>query len=349
MRRRVLWIGLLLAVFVGPLPATASPAPYATITELIDAADLIVVGRLVPLGGHANTGTPEAVSAVVVDRVLKGTLPIGAKMIAVPAGLRLGWWSIRKYGIFFLRPDQGSQYSEAIPGLSSIFALPNTAAPAPGTDPLLAVTVEQVAVLAEPASTLTQVAASPGMVPNPPPIRRAEFSYDDASRIVEQAPVTMARPLLEAALQSDSDVLSRCWIMRTLISIGVPVDLQSIMPFLRDPSPETEKTRADLASSLYRADPPAEMTPSIIELLGLSDVVLRRGAAHALRDIKTAASTRALALIALRDNDAHVRTDAEQGLCWAMKVRTSPCDVPAEQDEEAQRAYWTEWAKAAYK
>jgi len=347
--RRLVWIGLVLAFIMPPLPVEATPPASATLPELVDASDLIIVGRFVPLEGTVNSDTPGVVFTIAVDRVLKGALPSGPKTITALARAGLGAWPIQKYGIFFLRREQGGQYSEAVPGLSSVFALPNTAAPTPGTDPYLAVTLEQVAVLATPVSALEQAPAVPYFIPNPTPIRKAELLYDDASFKVQGVPVVMARTLLEAVLKSDSDALSRCWIMTTLISVGVPVDLQSIMPFLRDPSSETEMTRAALARSLRGANIPAEMTPSLIELLGLPDVVMRRGAANALRDIKTDASTKALALIALQDNDLEVRTDAEQGLCWAMKLHSSPCDVPAEQNEEAQHRYWTNWTTSTYR
>ena len=90
------------------------------------------------------------------------------------------------------------------------------------------------------------------------------------------------------------------------------------------------------------------MASDLVKLLKLSDVGLRRAAALALRGIKTDESTKALAEIALQDDDLKVRTSAEDGLCWRSGLKDPPCNVAAEDDEPAHRAYWTRWASAVY-
>jgi hypothetical protein len=331
--------------------ARAAPPDYESVPRLVSAADLIVVGHVVPLEEQLQSKPRQANSpftpdrllifTVTPDRVLKGSLPGGSSTITIEARVSIVSAPVESYGVFFLRPVGSGLFEPALSDFSSVVAVPWAASVIPGTDPLLAVAEELAAVLATPADTLAEIHDRSDAVT---PLLDAQRLYSKAHLAISDIPVAVARAPLEAALASDPDVLSRSWIISNLIEMGVPASLDSVKPFLEAQDPDTELTRQSVISAFTYEHIPPELIPSIIEFLGSSNIALRRAAAQALRNERTVISTRALASTALRDDDPKVRAFAESGLCWAMKLRTPPCDVPAERNEVRQHAYWTQWA-----
>jgi hypothetical protein len=340
--KKIVFALLLIVCGLNWSAADAMPAGSRTIPDLVAAADRIVIGHATLLEVHKQSQTPEGIFTIVPDRVLKGTLPNGSDPVVVRIQVGLGAAPVQSYGIFFLSSTSNGQLVEAMPGFSSLFAVPHTGAVAPDTDPALAVAEEQLAVLATPASALAQFSNRRDL----PTTRRAEFLYASASHEIITVPDAATRVPVASVLQASSDMLSRCWLIKTLMDLHAPVSFEPVKAFLSAPSPDTEVTRAGLVFSIsqyaaVRSYP--ESTPYLIEFVQSPDVELRRAASLALRDLGTPPATGALAQIALRDSDWEVRVNAEQGLCWATKLQTAPCDVMAEKNEEAQHLYWTSW------
>ena len=251
-----------------------------------------------------------------------------------------------EYGIFFLRAAGDGTFVGADPRAFSVIAVPATTAVTRDLDPLIAIAQELAAVLETPPSQLVETRTRHKSATV---LQQAQDLYNDAANAIWRIPVSASRAPLEAALKSSPDVLNRCWIIASLIEKGTPVSMDSIKAYLQNPMPGTETTRTAVIQAIGTNRVSPNLTPTLIEFLGSTDVEMRRAAAHALREIENDAAIKALAVTALHDDDAKVRSYAETGLCWATETRTPPCGTPVETNEAQYRAYWTEQAKTNFK
>lgn len=335
---RIFLLAFLMLLILHPSSAQAIPPISATVPDLVSAADVIVVGRPAFLEAHMQADPPEVIYSVASDRVLKGDLRFEHRTLVVKSLYHEGTKRAEDYGIYFLRSAENGTFTEAISGYSSVVAIPRKDSTAPNPDPLQAVTEELLAILTAP----------PAAIENNAQHALPEVLYFEASNAMTTIPATVASAPLEIGLRSNSNIVSRCWIISTLLEMNVPVSLDSVKALLESPSPGMERTQKYVILHIGPFIVPQDWENTLVEFLNSSDVDLRRAATLGLRKIKTERSIRVLAQIALRDGDPEVRANAEQGLCWAMKLITAPCDVAAEQNEEAQHRYWTNWSNSTY-
>jgi len=328
------------------LAVKAAPAPFRAVPDLVSAADLVIVGRSVVVESRILSGRKEIILLVTVDRVLKGKAPDGSRPISLEVSVGEGASSVEKYGIFFLHSEKNGLYTPATPNISSVIAIPRVAPTFPDEDPVLAVAEELAAVLGTPVEALSKtVEAQSGVTPT----RQAEQLYFSASNTISHIPVAVAVGVLKARLESNQDILSQCWIISTLLRMGVPASMEPIKRFIDNPIPATDLTRTIILVALESYEfPGREMVPALIGFLGSSDVEFRRATAHALSRVDTAIAVKALAQIALQDEDSEVRADAESGLCNAMPGQAPLCDLPVRPNEAALQSYWMNWARGTY-
>jgi HEAT repeats len=351
---RTIYVVCVLAAVLANSAAEAVPAHQINVVEATAAADLIIVGRSVWLETHGLTEThqlsnhPTAILTVKADRVLKGSVST-ENLVTIKAELPESAAPIQEYGVFFLRAAGDGTFVGADPRALSAIATPTFATAAPSPDPLVAVAQELAAVLAAPASRILENRTRNESLSA---IQQSQKLYNEAEGALWEIPASASEAPLEAALQSASDVLSQGWIIAALTEKGVSVSMDPIKSYLQDPIPGTDMTRAAVLRSFETAHPSPDLAPTLVEFLGSKDVEMRRAAAHGLRNIGDESSIKALAVTALQDGDAEVRYYAETGLCWATKAGTPPCDeqrADFNRDDTRYRAYWTDWAKGAYR
>lgn len=333
--------------------ARAVPVSQVNIPQATAVADLIVVGQATWLETNvlSETHHPAAGSSAILtvksDRILKGKLPVEGG-VTIKADVSPGTALIPTYGVFFLHATGDGTYVGADPRAISVPAVRAAAATTRDPDPLVAVAQELAAVLATPAS---QLASSPTSSKGATALQQAEWTYTSAKVGLRSIPIKAAEAPLETALQSTPDTLSQCWLATALIEQGVPVSVEAIKTYLKNPPPGTEMTRMQIILSIRSDNVSSDLAPTLVEFLGLPDVEIRRAAASGLRSIGNGAAVKALAVTALKDEDREVRYYAETGLCWATKTSTPPCDVQVfdfTRDETPSRTYWAQWTKDTY-
>ncbi|MGH6837620.1 MAG: HEAT repeat domain-containing protein [Methylocella sp.] len=329
----------------------AMPVGIANVPAMAQASDVIVVGRA------TLTQNPNAPFLVTADRVLKGVIGASRRLVIVPPPRT--WQDYyssvreRQYGIFFLRRHPGgSTYTVTDPFHPALVASPRPAANQPVfTDVLSSVAQELTGVLAAPAATLTDpvTGVQDSMTA---PAYPAQGVYYEAATALKTIPYAVAGPPLDA-IAASNQVPARLWAMYSLFSMSGSADdsaktdyLQSVTPILVNPEPGLAPTASILGSAIEGHLKSPAAVPTLVALLGSTQVSVRRAAAYVLRDIATPDVVAPLANVALNDSDEDVRHYAVLGLAEVTRVAAAPSIPTFRQKQDEILHFWRAWSRA---
>jgi hypothetical protein len=332
--------------------ARAAPVPPVNVPAMVEAAELIVVGRVASLAVEQGPQGPRERFFIVVDRVLKGARP-GTLAVQLDRSDRQYRGVLpREYGMFFLRRGAAG-YAAAEPYhpmlVASPVADPNASASAA---PLTAATHELVRVLTTPASVLTDPTTGVQRFSADGSAAQSQLLYRAAADAVRSIPYAVAGPELREAAAS-SDVMARLWAINCLFLMGssdelaeLKVDyLNSLRAVLLRPPPELALPVAILASTMAGEIKSPKAVRTLVALLNSTEVEVRRTAASLLGDIANDSVIAPLARTALQDEDGDVRYFAVIGLAMATKSGPAPTKADYTANEDEYLTFWRTWAR----
>ncbi len=333
--------------------ARAALIPAIHIPAMVDASELIVIGR-----ANGTVSTPDNASEtflIQADRVLKGAggLPQGPLVVRLDM-VQPGYEFVSEgqYGIFFLhRLGPYQPYAAVDPYHPVVTASParNSALPNPA-DPLSNVAQELARVFTTPGSLLIDPPTTTLVVA--PPIEQMQWIYYYTASAMKSIPYeTAGRPLL--AIVGSSSILARLWAIDCLLFMGRSDDieavklnvLQSVEPVLLNPTPDVALTVSMLGDDILGQITSPAAVPQLASLLSSSEATVRRAAAGNLSQIGSDAVIASLAKVALHDQSPDVRYFAVQGLAKATGARVWPTREAFNAGEAEMLHSWDEWAK----
>jgi HEAT repeats len=342
-------VGVLIAGSAG-----AALLPAIHIPAIIDASELIVVGRA---NGTVSTSDSSETFLILADRVLKnaGALPQSALVVRldiIHPGYR--WVAEGQYGIFFLRRlGPNRPYTAVDPYNPVVAASPVADLTAPNSaNPLSSVTRELARVLTTPGSTLIDPVTGVRNLAVGAPAEQLHWVYFYVARALASIPYETTGPPLRAMAISGS-IPARLWAIDCLLSTGYSEEIESVIlnglksvePVLLDPTPDVALTVAMVGNHMLGNITSAKAVPQLAALLESSEPAVRRAAAGNLSVIGTDAVIAPLARLALHDQSSDVRYYAVQGLAIATGLRDRPTRAAYEEAEPDMLAFWREWAK----
>ena len=349
---------LALALLVSGL-GTGSAGAASDVPAMVKASDLIVVGRTGSVDVRSESSAPSQTFFVAVDRVLKGSGRNPPRQLQVRLDLSqpgLDAMPERRYGIFFLHKAQpGGAYTVVDPYVPALVASPARAqAAASSTAALDAVTEELLRVLATPAATLTDPLNGVEKFAGSATKEVQDILYRAAAAI-ETIPYETAGGGLRR-IAASGPMPGRLWAMKCLFAMRGPPELEtfkarhldSIKSLLIDPTPDLAFTVEVLAYTIQGGLRSPKAVPTLVELLGSSEVTVRRAAASILSDIASDAVIAPLANVALKDADQNVRYYAVNGLAAASGGEV-PTISAFKRSEAEMLGFWTGWARANVK
>jgi hypothetical protein len=310
--------------------ASTAPVPGFSMSEIVARADVIVVGTVV-------TKTDSGVSAVAtadgvplgrsvtvdldVDRVLKGDPVSSVRMMLTVPDLPRGFGTVDQgdYRVFFLS-KKGDDYEPTSPYYPSVPAAPVRTSSARTALDRVAEVVG--AALSDPGVDtnvkIQAVAALRGV--------RNEF----ATAALRQSLGSVRRDIRLSAAAS-------------LLASGDLEALAAAEPVLMSQDSSAESFLFGLTEGVRDE----RAVPVLSRLLKAPNAKIRQATAHALRNIKSATSSRAL-VRALDDDDVMVKYDAVLGLAEFTGQSQWGPSVPAFQENPNRYIeHWKEWAKSS--
>lgn len=327
-RKLMSLMGAALLSFVATVVLFATPIPVLDVQQLIDEADLIVVGNVQKLEDRGNTTVDLSgqriparsfVAAIVADRVLKGsadaaTVQVRFAVTNVPTGQRR--ITPDMYALFFLK-SAGAGYSLVSPYYPSVPAVPvaalDGATPSDRVANVLAAVID--AAGADPRIKITTVHA---------------LKTVKSSTAVEALRKTLSRAEGDLRLSASAALLE----LNDITGLQVAEDA-----LLSESGPRNEILAHNLRYGIsVLSDPNA--IPSLARLLKSADERTRRAAASALRRVRSAETTSILAA-ALDDADWEVRYYAVIALAEIAGENAWRPDMDTFRRSEAKYlAYW---------
>ena len=341
-------------------PSMAVPIPAIDVPAMENAADVIVVGRS---NGVAISGQLSKNFAISVDRVLKGSAP----NLPSPGSVRIdistpGFQSVvdRQYGVYFLRRAAAGGYVPVDPYHLVVAVSPvRGAGQTSDAAQLAGVANELVQVFVTPPALLmdpVKGVQGPAVWQESPlgPSAGLQQIYYGAASALQSIPFESSGAEIRAAGASASDS-ARLWLLDCLLFMqesdavnALKLQyLESVKSILLNPPADMKSTVFIVANSLQGHIHAQNAAAAFAELLGSTDVDVRRAAASVLGDIGSAATLATLAKIGLEDPDRDVRYYSVLGLAAATGSSEAPAkDLFVVAAETATLAYWRGWARA---
>jgi|GEM_PF-2529954 hypothetical protein len=335
--------------------SAAGPVASPVVPDMVAAADLVIVGRVVETEFQADPSVGEIGETYYVspDCVLKdaNSTETGLVKAVVDWGENSTGVVSRDCGVFFLKIGPDGFYHGVDPSHPILRASPWHRSDQPtSSDPSTAVAIELVHFLATPVAALTDPYVG---VKGPSattgdristPSTQAQFLFLEAIWPLYSIPSSKWHDALREVASSSEQPLSRLWAVAGLLYIGDSEYLQSVVPILLDHPDELNITVTELIDSIESAPQPSSSLPFLIDLLRSTDVQVRHAAATRIGAIGTGAAIRPLAQIALVDRDPSVRMIAAVGLCQVTNQMGPPCTLAYSETNHA--AFWSLWKKA---
>jgi len=324
--------------------AGAALAPQADVPAMVEAADLIVVGRAADIQIDRNSASETLV--VWVDRVIASSAP-SPRPLSVRVVLPLpapgqGAVANGQYGMFFLRSTgENGAYTAADPDHPALVAASASNSSARSADALTGAAHELARVLTAPAADL---------IGPRDPAAAQHLSWEAASAL-ETIPYPIAGPELRT-IAASQQTPARLWAIAVLLDAGdpnemaarVPDYLASVKADLLSPDVDEGLAAATLAVSIEAKVGSPNAAPVLAALLGSTETTVRRAAANALARIATPEVIAPLAK-ALDDPERDIRYYAVRGLAQATGAEVPT--LPLFYAKEAEMlGYWRNWAKA---
>lgn len=332
-------------------PTLARPPGPADAVGLIAKSDLIVVGRVEDtqfpegLPGAANESTLFTEDIKVrVDRILMGGSLPSSRVIDIHL-VTFKLLGHGQYGLFFIKTAPDGSFSIVDPDNPFLPANPAASKREPlSPDPLSAVALELIDVIATPREILTDPDRGVMFWPSAGPAEEAEMIYATTIEALRQVPSNIGRDQLRQAASSGA-LLNRLWASSILLRFDDTSTLPQIAPALMTPAPYTYRAAGAVGSALNSIKYADEL-PTLVSLLQSDFEPVRAGATAALRGLHTPESIRPLAQLLQREQDVHVSEQAMWGLCEATHTKSELCGQNIWKGSDPNiRAAWREWAK----
>jgi len=356
-------------------PAFAIPAPALWVSDLVDKADVIIVGRVLKTSPPSlNTRIIQTV-AVTVDQTLKGSAERGHSIsFNMTKSHDIGTFVEEgQYGTFFLLARPDGSYEAVEPVYPDIVASPLHAHDKPQSDdPLTEVAIELAWVLATPGASLVSPASGvhhrvhlggvceevPGRVTPivkpcaaaPPAAWQGQAIIREAADELQTLPYQTVKPQMALLLNSRQE-LTRMWAAGVLLSFNDVTWIEDelsplpvVAPFLMKAGLDEKFTRDWIAGTIDATQPIPSCIPTLAPLLKAPDLRVRRDVAHALARINSPAIIEPLTGV-LDDRDADVRYFASNGLAFVTKARRQETAEEFRTDGAETVRFWTDWAR----
>lgn len=352
--KRTQLLVLALASVTAAGSAVAEPVGSANVPSIINAADLIVIGR----AGQPSLRPDKSAETVTVsvDRVLKGRVDRAGRVTIRLDRPRPSYVGIagEQYGIFLVRAAEGGVWVPVDPRHPTLPASP-TRRPAASSDErgLSAVAAELLGVLDTPPNALTDPRTGVQDLVSGTPEFQAGNVYLAATEALQSVPYAIIGPRLREAARSDV-LPGRLWALNALLGMDRSPqidalntrDLKEVAPLLVRPPPGTQFAVYMLANTLEGHVTSPDAVPVLSALLESSEVTVRRAAASALSDIATPAVIQPLAKMGLNDKDEDVRYYAVLGLAAATHAQEPPPMDAFKNNPSVYEGFWHNWANA---
>jgi hypothetical protein len=348
MRHQFLVI-VFLATALTAQPALAVPVPIGDVPAMAQASDLIVVGRA------TQTENNLAPFLVTVHRVLKGNPPRRLVVQAGSSSQNYPTVQERQYGIFFLQRQPGGSYVVTDAFHPALVASPVGGPRQQGPGDVLGNLVgELIGVLKATAPTLTDPINGVQNLVAAAPVDQAQQVYYEAATALQTIPYAAAGPALGALAASPSNqVPARLWAMYSLFSMLDSDDeiakvnyLASVQPILVNPQPGQALSVTMLANAIEGHLKSPQAVPTLVALLGSTQVAVRQAAASVLGDIATPNVVAPLVKVALNDSDERVGFLAVRGLAAATGAAKAPTTAVFRQQPDEILQFWRGWARS---
>jgi hypothetical protein len=315
------------------LPGSGTIGHAMDVAQLLEASDLVVVGRVSSIneGGTTTINLPggsllgrKFLAVLIVDEILKGTtamsnLTIEFAVSDTPAGIQ--GIPLGQYGIFFLQQGQ-STFRVSDPFHSFLPA-------EPGGKALDGPPIERVATKLGEALT------------------DARSTQLDVSSTLDSLRLIQGKFVIEILRQAlhDSSGQLRLRIASTLVSRGDIAAMDLVEAALLRPGDLPEYLRSDLAGSLAGLKDPRSI-PALKRLLKTKDQQITWAVAIALRQIGSTEALEPLSEL-LNDSNETTRYRAVAGMGEITKQdEWTPAFNEFRSREAYYISYWRQWASA---
>lgn len=327
---------LVAAIVLATGTAKSTPAPILNVVDMVNSADLIVVGSwaegVPPLQHNLH-------ALIHVDRVLKGVLPRYTTVIdlgAIPESTHMP----PTYRMFMLHA-RGANYELADHGYTNLVASPIQALPSCiKADPIHNVACELTNVLMLPERTAINRAIglvgqirAVGVVVGydvegepviktqaPSDLWLAEDVYDRALEALKSIPFDVSQQYLRTAMDKERNIgAGRPFALACLIEGGDLSEVAGNMKDLMNPRKEASVTNGDLVRAIEGVPDVDGLEAFLGTLMTSTNRDIREGAAERLAVIDTPSATRRLE-IGLNDPDFSVRQKIVLYICGNTNI-----------------------------
>lgn len=336
---------LVLAIAISGTAYATLPPPAQSPAQSIDAANVIVVGRITQAEVVADSsGQPIQTAVVQVDRVLKGQPALKGGKLDFYYPLTNASLPVHsdQFGIALLRSAGNGALSPVDASTAFLPALP-TPPPINAINPLQALTAELANVLTRPPSDLLRAVGTGWQHKSYAPAQQAQYLYASASSMLDRLPPAVTVPILKQLAATTSSPAARLALVSTLVEAGDESLLDSAAPLVVNPPEDLQPAVVWLSSAIgnYAKTPAALGCASALAQSPILEA--QEGAFSALRHIGTTGAVKPLTL-GLESNNRMVRYYAVTGLAQITGQRPAPSLPDFEQNEAGYVQFWRQKA-----